>query len=302
MSNIIFPALRSPSWKLTRSPFYKTMAQESSSGKYVTAALRSGKLMKWTLKNGVLQAADSVADLQAIQNLFDSMLGMYDSFLYRDPESQTLTPGYDAYHPVKFLSDSLDFDRLCYQIWELGEVSFRQVGTPILTSTGVPLGPPIAPVTAATLTALTSYTAGSSGVGVPVMNADIGTPYITQVDQSPGGLGSLSGGSITLSSDQLTNISQLSIVAFIAGTLSGTDTSPISTMLVNDVYVDVTYPDATTARIRPTTATAVNRDNGAVTNAANAIDGNGATAATITRTVYNGFVFPSYLLLSGFTV
>src|SRR5947209_793075 len=109
MSNIIFPTLKSPNWKLVRSPFYKTMVQESASGnKYVTAALRSGKLMKWGLKNGVLQADSTIADLQAIQNLFDTMLGMYDSFLFKDPESQTLTPGFDTYHPVKFTSDSLD--------------------------------------------------------------------------------------------------------------------------------------------------------------------------------------------------
>lgn len=302
MSNILFPTLRSPNWKLTRTPFYKTMAQESASGnKYITAALRSGKLMKWTLKNGVLQAADTIADLQAIQNLFDSMLGMYDSFLWKDPESQTLTPGYDAYHPVKFLSDSLDFDRLCGKIWELGEVSFRQVGPPTLNPVGT-TPPQIGTTTAtgAVLTVTASFAAGDSGVGAPVIDAVFGTPRITQIDQSGSGVGSVLGG-YTFTDAQIPSLSQLSVVAFIQGTLSANGATP-DTLSVNDVYLTITNADGSTSTVRPTSATVVTQDTGTITNEANAIDTNPATSATITRTHYNGLTFPSYLVLSGFTV
>lgn len=301
MSNIIFPALRSPNWKLTRTPFYKTMVQESASGKYVTAAMRSGKLMKWTLKNGILQAADTIADLQAIQNLFDAMLGMYDSFLYKDPESQTLTPGYDAYHPVKFLSDSLDFDRLLYRIWELGEVSFRQVGTTILNPVGTT--PPQISNTAiaAALTVSPTFIAGNSGVGTPVIDALIGGAYITQIDQSGGQIGSVLGGTLAISDSQIPSLSQLSVVAYLQGTLFANATTP-DTLQIADTFLTITNADSSTTVVRPTTATVTTQDTGTITNAANAIDGNPGTFATITRSNYSGLSFPTYLTLSGFVI
>lgn len=135
MSDIVFPTLASPNWKMTRTPVWHTLVQTSASGKRSRVGLSSAPIYKWTLKNGVLQAGDSIADLQAIELLFNQMNGMNDSFLWNDPESSSipnlsnLSLVSGVYFRVAFLADEADFDRLCNQIWELGKITFQQVRT-----------------------------------------------------------------------------------------------------------------------------------------------------------------------------
>jgi hypothetical protein len=135
MPDVIFPALQSPNWKLTRTPQWLTLRQESASGKLVRASLRSRPLWKWTLKNGVLQAQSTIADLQAIQDFFnDEAQGMANSFLWRDPEDTTIQ---DAavqvdvdgvlYWRVALLEDAIDLERFAYELWQVGSISFSQV-------------------------------------------------------------------------------------------------------------------------------------------------------------------------------
>src|SRR5689334_24417532 len=112
MPDILFPTLQSSNWKATRTSQWSTMTQTSAAGRRQRAALRSRPLWKWTLKNGVLQSDPTIADLQAIQNLFNSTLGMAGSFLWRDPEDATIADtsvqvlsGGVYYWRVAFLAD-----------------------------------------------------------------------------------------------------------------------------------------------------------------------------------------------------
>jgi phage-related protein len=121
MSDLAFPTLISPNWKMTRTPQWMTKVQLASSGARTSAGLRSTPLWKWTLKNGVLLAAETVADLEAIEGFVNTLAGMYDSFLWTDPDASG--PGTVR---VAFLSDAIQFERLSHQIWQTS-LSFEQV-------------------------------------------------------------------------------------------------------------------------------------------------------------------------------
>lgn len=125
MSDLAFPTLQASTWKLTRTPQFVTKEQLSASGARCAAAFRSTPLWKWTLKNGILQADDSIADLQAIEGFVNTLAGMYDSFLWTDPEA----PSFTGTNPtrVALLSDSPTFERFAYKLWQLGEISFEKV-------------------------------------------------------------------------------------------------------------------------------------------------------------------------------
>src|SRR5690348_13538491 len=121
MSDTVFPTLVSSSWKMTRTPQWETGVQISASGVSCRAKYRSKPLWKWTLKNGILQSADTIADLQAIEGLYNSLFGMYDSFLWPDPENSTIADGSVqvivdgvSYWRVGFLKDDATFDRFAY--------------------------------------------------------------------------------------------------------------------------------------------------------------------------------------------
>src|SRR4051812_15874433 len=90
MSNLSFPVLNSSNWKLSRTPQWKTQAATSSSGVHTRNPLQTSPIWKWTLKNGILRAADTVGDLQTIQNLFLQMYGRWDYFMWSDPEGSSL--------------------------------------------------------------------------------------------------------------------------------------------------------------------------------------------------------------------
>lgn len=126
MSDLLFPTLVSSNWKLTRTPQWITQVQTSVSGVRCSAGFRSSPLWKWTLKNGVLQAADTIQDLQTVESFFNLLAGAYDSFLWQDPEPVSFTGGTVR---VAFLQDAVDFDRLCGRIWQTGNLEFQQVRT-----------------------------------------------------------------------------------------------------------------------------------------------------------------------------
>lgn len=303
MSNTVFPTLVSSNWAMTRTPQFHTLVQTSVSGVRTRAAMQSAPWWKWTLKNGVLQSHSTIADLQAIQNLFVAMYGMYDSFFWKDPESTSLTPGYDTYWPVAFLSDSADFDRFAYELWKSGTLSFQQVLTPLrLPARGSPPGS--ATITAASLTVWSAFPAGGSVIG------------FAEIDYSTnGGAGwtgvfsGISAGNYTLRSDSVSLsltpaqlISQLQVLCYVNGSLFATG---VSELRIYDCYLDLTFSDSSTARLRPTrTSSTVGTDLSTVTNAALAIDADASTPTTyasISRLHTSGFAIGAALTLSGFS-
>jgi hypothetical protein len=170
-------------------------------------------------------------------------------------------------------------------------------------------------IVSATITVKASFTAGSSGIGVPQIDAVFGTVSIGTGDTSANKAAiSLSGISTTpasftyaLTSGELTQIAQMSVVAFNQGTLySGGYESPVTILNVYDVSLAITFADATTGTFRPTsyaTATGENGGifttgvNGKVVNPLNAFDTDPTTYASVTRDFYNGLGSAGYLQL-----
>jgi uncharacterized protein (TIGR02217 family) len=197
MSNSVFPDL--PGMKITikRTPIWKTVSQESVSGRVVTAAMMSYPLRQYSLAFEFLRAADGYAELEQIEGFFNAHRGAFDSWLFRDPEDRAVvdqvfgvgngaqtafplvrarggflepvqsvdgspaikvdglpaaTPGDYAlsttgvvvfnsppangdvltwtgnyFWRCRFASDSVDFERFLYRLWQLSRVDFRTV-------------------------------------------------------------------------------------------------------------------------------------------------------------------------------
>lgn len=93
----------------------------------------------------------------------------------------------------------------------------------------------------------------------------------------------------------------LTVSFAIAGALSG-DASPPDQLLVYQCWMDATFADGSTATMVPTTAKGFDASTGTVTDAANAIDGDPATYATISRSHFSSLSSSPVLELSGFSL
>jgi hypothetical protein len=320
MSSVVFPTLRSPNWKLTRTPTWSTVARTSSTGDRRRAPLRTKPLWRWTLKNAVLQSADTIADLQTIQDFYNARAGQLDSFLWQDPESDSITLDPDisstlgSYWPVAFTVDSIDFERFAYQLWQCGTVSFTELalGAGELWTLGGYGAVVHGPVTGATLNVLSSHLPGSPvassvhiSAGTPWGQTEAGifggyTPYVVTSDPNAWTLRT-----DTLSLSTTTSFSGL-VVSFSmdAGLGSGTD-SPPDQLLIYDCWIDVVFTDGSTAQFRPTTYQVLTNTNGDVLNAAQAIDASTATYATVEQWNFSPFATPRYspeLQITGFSL
>lgn len=91
MSNAVFPSLPGLSWNIIKSPIWKTHVQESVSGKELRSALMNYPLYKWSLNYEVLRAEAAYTELQQLMGFFNARKGAFDSFLYPDPDDNTVT-------------------------------------------------------------------------------------------------------------------------------------------------------------------------------------------------------------------
>lgn len=171
------------------------------------------------------------------------------------------------------------------------------------------------PVTA-TLTWVTSYTPGTGAAGTAAVTASVGmgfppplalanylmydgsgwtnrTDTSTWSSSSPGWSSAL--GSAPTSDPTTTVVS-----FFIFGSLFGS-ASPPAKFQVFDVYMDCTYADGSTARLRPTQVLAGTGDT-TITNANNAIDGDPTTYAEIDRAGFSSLGTPAELQLGAWRV
>ncbi len=95
MSTQVFPSLSGLAFPVTRAPMFKTRQQESISGKRTWIADWSYPRWKWTLvfnflrNNGFYQASSD--ELLALLGFFNNRQGMFDSFLYSDPDDNSVT-------------------------------------------------------------------------------------------------------------------------------------------------------------------------------------------------------------------
>lgn len=90
MSDAIFPDMPGIKWGSTKTPTWSTKVQKSASGRELRAAYYSYPLWKFSLSYEVLRA-NAMQELQALIGFFNARQGSFDSFLYEDPEDNTVS-------------------------------------------------------------------------------------------------------------------------------------------------------------------------------------------------------------------
>lgn len=91
MSNAVFPSLPGLTWSVLKTPKWKTITQESASGKEIRQALMSYPLWEFTLKFSVLRGDNGYTEMQTLAGFFNARQGMYDSWLFDDPSDDTVS-------------------------------------------------------------------------------------------------------------------------------------------------------------------------------------------------------------------
>lgn len=83
MGTAIFPTLKGLEWPATRTPIFKTLAQQSASGDEVRASLWSLPRWQWTLSFNFLRD-NSNNEFRTLVGFFLARRGSFDSFLFDD--------------------------------------------------------------------------------------------------------------------------------------------------------------------------------------------------------------------------
>lgn len=91
MSSLVFPALAGIELVGERTPVWSTRAQEALSGKESRVRKRAYPIYEWELNFELLRDDITTSDLQTIVGFFNSLAGMWDTFLYSDPYFNSVT-------------------------------------------------------------------------------------------------------------------------------------------------------------------------------------------------------------------
>jgi uncharacterized protein (TIGR02217 family) len=91
MSNSVFPSLPGMAWDMVRTPVWQTRRQQSVSGKVTTIADWQYPLRKYQLTYDFLRSNPSYGELQQMVGFFNSLSGGFDTFLFSDPEDNSVT-------------------------------------------------------------------------------------------------------------------------------------------------------------------------------------------------------------------
>jgi len=90
MSDAVFPVLPGLKWNIKRASLWKTLKQESVSGKEMSVALMTYPNRRYSLAYEVLRAG-AEAELQTLEGFFNLRRGRHDTWLYNDPDDYTVT-------------------------------------------------------------------------------------------------------------------------------------------------------------------------------------------------------------------
>jgi uncharacterized protein (TIGR02217 family) len=94
VSSLLFPALAGLSGvEVTRNYVWKTAVQEAISGKMTAVPLRTYPLVRYQLVYELLRHNQTPSELLQLQGLYNALQGRGDTFLYSDPEFNTITAG-----------------------------------------------------------------------------------------------------------------------------------------------------------------------------------------------------------------
>jgi uncharacterized protein (TIGR02217 family) len=91
MSQQVFPALPGLAWNVTKAPQWSTKVQKADGGKELRASFYSSPIWRWVLQYEVLRQATAFSELQTLVGFFNARQGMFDSFLYSDPDDNAVT-------------------------------------------------------------------------------------------------------------------------------------------------------------------------------------------------------------------
>lgn len=91
MSNAVFPVLPGLAWNVVRSPGFNTKTFRSVNGKEVRAAFMGYPLWSFTQTFDVLRKGRGLAELEQLAGFFMARQGSFDSFLFNDPDFNSVT-------------------------------------------------------------------------------------------------------------------------------------------------------------------------------------------------------------------
>lgn len=91
MSNSVFPSLPGLSWGLARKPMWKTNVREAASGREYRSTSWTSPRWEYTLSYEFLREGNGKTELSQLLAFFNNHYGSWDSWLYLDPDYNTVT-------------------------------------------------------------------------------------------------------------------------------------------------------------------------------------------------------------------
>lgn len=91
MSNAVLPSMPGLGWSVIKTPNWKTIVQETASGKEVRQSLMTYPLWDFTLTFSVLRGANGYTEMTELAGFFNERQGMYDTWLFDDPSDDSVT-------------------------------------------------------------------------------------------------------------------------------------------------------------------------------------------------------------------
>lgn len=163
MSALVYPTLPGLSIEVSRTYQWKTFVQEALSGKQSALSARQYPLVNWDMTYNVLRDVgapggfSSASEIQSIVGLYNKMQGRADTFLFTDPDFNTIAPANAAQYGSFGTGDG---STLVFQLTATYQVSGgpgqaeiiqNLNGTPILYDNGVTIS-------------AANYTIGATGI------------------------------------------------------------------------------------------------------------------------------------------
>ena len=91
MSSAVLPALPGVAYPVTRTPVWNTNVMQSISGMETAISLFSYPRWKWELSYDILRSPAAYEEYQTLVGFFNTLQGMFDTFLYTDADDNDIT-------------------------------------------------------------------------------------------------------------------------------------------------------------------------------------------------------------------
>jgi len=91
MSNAVFPVMPGLTWDITRIPVWSTTIKQAVSGREFTSANFSYPRYRYKMVYSVLRQNSVYQELAQLAGFFNARQGSFDSFLFNDPDDNTVT-------------------------------------------------------------------------------------------------------------------------------------------------------------------------------------------------------------------